>query len=556
MTKQRLNRLRVIFLLSSIFLARPLVAQTNGPTLRMASSNGTSTVFWPLTSYFDILQTTTNLTPSATWANVATAERSVSLTARSHNGVYGLFSANIIGNEIAFPIPAFNGQLFFRLSTPSLINLCDFAIFYNGLLEFSQCATMVVNGRVHANGPIYVGTSAVLTFNAPVTTSSTVSSPIADGQGPWTTNNWNTYFNGNPSYVTNVSDIGIPSLNWTNLHSLIDIPPSSEYPASYQGSQRLYNQAQLVLIVTNNISGSGNPTVQLTIQNSVNGTVPGNDPAPTILYYINVSPALLSSNLPFLSLTNTFNDQREQKSALVTQLDIGKYAAWAATNGNVQGKLPSTAGVYPTIMYIADRRNVSATQLAVVRLCNAAQLPQNNSLGFTIVTPNPLYVWGNYNVQTSSSVANASAGTTNTAYTVPAALISDSITILASTWTDQYSYTPYSQGLSTDFAADTTVNAALMTGTVPSTGNNATNFSGGLHNLPRLLQNWSGYNLWLNTSIIRLWDSTLATNQFRNPAGFTPPPVNPYYNPPTRHFNFDQNFLNPAKIPPGIPFFD
>jgi hypothetical protein len=48
----------------------------------------------------------------------------------------------------------------------------------------------------------------------------------------------------------------------------------------------------------------------------------------------------------------------------------------------------------------------------------------------------------------------------------------------------------------------------------------------------------------------------MATNQFRNPQGFAPAPVNPYYNPPIRHFSFDLNFLNPAKIPPGIPMFE
>jgi hypothetical protein len=69
------------------------------------------------------------------------------------------------------------------------------------------------------------------------------------------------------------------------------------------------------------------------------------------------------------------------------------------------------------------------------------------------------------------------------------------------------------------------------------------------------LEDWTtpNANLYLNTSILRLWDSNMATNQFRNPYGFSPAPVNPYYNPPTRHYTFDPNFLNPAKVPPGIP---
>jgi len=434
----------------------------------------------------------------------------------------------------------------------ALVPLSTWAIFYNGLLEFTQCATMSVNGAVMANGSIYVGTTASLTFNSGVSASGWLGAPANDGQSAYST--WNTTFNATPNYVTNVPSVNVAiSTGVTNAHALIDIPPSGESPTSALGSARLYNQAQMVLIVTNDLSGSGNPTVQLTIQNSVNGAVPGNDPAPTILYYTNASPALLSSNLPFLTLTNTFKDQREQKTALVTQLDMGKYATWAATNGNVQGKLPSTAGFYPTIMYVADRRNVTATQLPVVRLSNAAQLPANNGYGFSVATQNPLYTWGNYNTQTASSAANASASTTNTANTVPAALMSDALTILSSKWSDSASLTAYNNGNSIFSAADDTINAAIVTGTMPSTDTTATGNSGGVHNLPRLLENWTGDNIYLNTSILRLWNSNLATNQFRNPQGFSPAPVNPYYNPPTRHYAYDQNFLNPAKVPPGIP---
>ncbi len=44
----------------------------------------------------------------------------------------------------------------------------------------------------------------------------------------------------------------------------------------------------------------------------------------------------------------------------------------------------------------------------------------------------------------------------------------------------------------------------------------------------------------------------MATNQLKS-GGFSPAPVNPYYNPPNRYFSFDHNFLDPAKVPPGIP---
>ena len=379
---------------------------------------------------------------------------------------------------------------------------------------------------------------------------------MTNGWTPSAPNTWNGTFNGNPGYITNV-DSSTLLQNPTNFHYMIEIPPDDEDPSSPTGQARYYNQAQMVLIVTNAVSGGLNPTVKLKLQNSFNGQVPGTDPSPVIFYFSDASPGLLSSNFPFLSLTNRFYDQREYKTNLITQINMTNFARWVQTSAAVQGKLPTFAGIYPTTLYVADCRTGNAKQLSSVRLVNGAQLPDNSGWGFTVATPNPLYVQGNYNVQTAGSGVNASAGTTDTTYTVPAALISDSLTLLSSHWSDAGSFSwTYAAGNANYSATEgTTVNAAIITGTMPSTGTSGTTFSGGVHNLPRLLEDWTGKNLWLNTSIIRLWSSQMATNQFRNPAGFNPPPVDPYYNPPSRHFSFDPNLTNPYKIPPGIPLF-
>ena len=92
------------------------------------------------------------------------------------------------------------------------------------------------------------------------------------------------------------------------------------------------------------------------------------------------------------------------------------------------------------------------------------------------------------------------------------------------------------------------MNAAILTGVVPSTGSAATQFSGGVHNLPRLLEDWGNggsVTLTLNTSIVNLFASTRATNQWQTPGN--------YYYAPTRQFSFDPNFLVYAKLPPGTP---
>ena len=308
---------------------------------------------------------------------------------------------------------------------------------------------------------------------------------------------------------------------------------------------RLYHQAQMILLVTNDVGGGVNPTVRLILQSA---SLPGTDPAKVILTYTDASPALLAMNLPFLTLTNSFYDQRELKTNIVTQIDVGRLDIWATTNSNVQAKLPASSGIFPTILYVADQRIGSPTQsakLAVVHLSNAAQLPANNNLGFTVATQNPLYTWGDYNTTT---YAGGSSGTNNL-YEVPAALISDSLTILSANWNDTNSRPKY---YSSRTAVSTTINAAIVTGNVPSTTTDFYGNSGGVHNLPRLLEVWTSHTLYLTTSLARLWSSNMATNQFRDPGGFSLG-NNPYYDPPARYFRFDQNFLNPAKIPHGIP---
>ena len=410
----------------------------------------------------------------------------------------------------------------------ALVPITQYAIFYNGLLEFSTCATMIVNGRVHANGSIYTGTSASLTFNGTVTTTGTISSPAWNGQGPsWADKGT---YNGSPAYRTNVPSVAL-SIGSTNVHDVIELPPAGESPTSTQGQARLYNQAQTVLLVSNT-------SVAMKIQASIDYQVPGADPAPIWVTSTN-TPSALATNFPFLSTTNSFTDQRENKTVLTTQIDVGKYGQWIKTNSSVLAKFPAGSGTYPTILYVADNRTTTSSQITGVRLTNGIAPPANGGLGWSVATPDPLYVLGNYNCTNSSYL-----GTTNTTASVPCALMSDALTILSGSWEDSQSSSSYTARK----ASDTTVDAAILTGVVPSTGSSSSQFSGGVHNLPRLLEDWnspSARTLTLNTAIMNLFTSKIATHQFVNPGT--------YYDPPTRHFSYDLNFQDPAKQPPGVP---
>jgi hypothetical protein len=411
----------------------------------------------------------------------------------------------------------------------ALVPITQYAIFYNGLLEFSTCATMIVNGRVHANNSIYTGTGASLTFNGTVTCNGTISSPAWNGQGP----GWNDKgsFNGSPPYRTNVPSVAL-SIGTTNVHNAIEMPPpTGESPTSIQGQARLYNQAQTVLLVSNT-------TVKMKIQASIDYQVPGADPTPITLTSTNI-PSALATNFPFLTTTNTFTDQRENKTILTTQIDVGKYAQWIKTNSSILAKFSSGSGTYPTILYVADNRTTNSTQITGVRLTNGIAPPANGGLGWSVATPDPLYILGNYNCTNNSHL-----GTTNTSTAIPSAFFSDALTILSGAWKDSLSKSDYTSRQ----ASNTTVNAAILTGVVPSTGSSSSQFCGGVHNLPRLLEDWdtpSARTLTLNTAIMNLFNSKIATHQFVNPGT--------YYDPPTRKFSYDLNFLDPARQPPGVP---
>jgi hypothetical protein len=344
-------------------------------------------------------------------------------------------------------------------------------------------------------------------------------------------------YNGNPASVTNVSRVALQiATNGSpaGMREIINMPPPGENPLSDVAVQRYYNRFGVDLLVSN-------LTVTVYLRNSLTG-------APVSLSVTNwgTNSSSLLATFPFISVTNSFIDQRElSKTVRLTQFDVGMYSQWLANNPDVQATFPGP-NVFPNVLYVADNRTIATnTDLFAVRLINGSILPTNGTpgapTGWTVATPNPLYVWGHYNIGPGGSTTT---GNTDTSKTFPASLVSDALTILSPNWQDSQSSLAISDG-SKSRATSTTVNAAILTGIVYSTDGTSNHFSGGVMNVPRLLEDWSGMTLTLNTSIVNLFDSARATNWFRNPGL--------YYFAPTRAFSFDRNFTNWTKLPPATP---
>lgn len=430
------------------------------------------------------------------------------------------------------------------------IPVFQFAIFYNSLLEFTWAAPMTVRGRVHANDSIYTGSSDPLTFTAPVTATGTIVKKAWDGYSLGQMSGSITY---QDTKATNAPALTLPiGTNNTAdaVREIIQMPPSGESMYSDMGQQRYYNKAQMTIVITD-------AGVTAQVKQSY-------DASP-----LTIPAGQLGS---FLTTDKEFTDQREGKVVSVTEIDVGNFGAWARTNSYTSTKLGS--GQPPTILYVADNRtkktitqtstqwvwtnqrrnqgywqtNTTTTtvpiELAAVRLTDGQKLPTSGLSGVTkglsVVTPNPLYVLGNYNCPNSSYL-----NTTNTTQTEPASLVSDALTVLSPAWDDSKS----SQSFKNRRASNTTINAALITGMVYSQGSDGSSpFSGGAMNITRLLEDWgngSSTKLTLNTSIVNLFSSARATAPFQSP-GY-------YYYAPIRDFNFDRNFMDPTKLPPGTP---
>jgi len=196
---------------------------------------------------------------------------------------------------------------------------------------------------------------------------------------------------------------------------------------------------------------------------------------------------------------NLFYDGREATSVDATRLDVQKLydSPYAPSNG---------------VIYFAD----NTSDYPALRLENGNELDQ----GLTVASQNPVYTLGDFNSVNKK----------------PAALIADAVTFLSSSWDD----TKGALATSDRIPVATTVNAAFLTGNTETTD---IDYNGGLENLPRFLEDWSGVKFTLRGSMVNLWNSRQAVSKWGGG----------YYSPPIRDWSYDVDFDDPSNLPPESP---
>lgn len=463
----------------------------------------------------------------------------------------------------------------------TIIPLFQFAVFYNMNLEIDPGAAMTLTGPVFSNQGLWAGTPNV-NFMSTVAAAGWVYDDATDptNDDPWAkgkTDSGTPSGNYAISPVPNEDSLTLPigtNNNPAAVEAIINLPPSTNgapNPSAYTTNGQMYLFNESDLIISNSANGLAsskgtNITIWFQDNQQANALTPvtndyyalktgGNTNVIAQTNGIDSGTNVLYASYSFVTNVQYY-DYREYDTVQAVQVNVTALSTWLTNASATGGKSINTTsfadkGNGIRSIYVYNKVPLTSSQLPAVRLVNGAQLPSTTdpagsgrtTSGLTVTTPQPLYVEGNYNVQTATSSANASAGTTNTANTYPAALLGDAITVLSSSWSDNNTS---STTLSSRTPSATTINAATLEGIVVSTNSN---YSGGVENFLRLEEDWSagsGVTLQYNGSIVVMFPSQYATN-------FWPGTGNNFYNAPTRHWAFDLNFTNPNKLPPLTP---
>lgn len=166
-------------------------------------------------------------------------------------------------------------------------------------------------------------------------------------------------------------------------------------------------------------------------------------------------------------------------------------------------------------------------RMPAVRLRNGYAI--TNAIGLTVVSDLPVYIEGHFNATNAK----------------PALVAGDAVTMLSTNWQDANSIRDSAQRV----ARDTTFNTVVMTGNYATQTNL---YNGGLENVLRFLENWSGRTTTFRGSIIDLWSSETATGRwYYGTAPAADSGLTRYrYDAPNRDWGYDEIYRTVS--PPGM----
>lgn len=448
-----------------------------------------------------------------------------------------------------------------------LVPLFQFVAFYDKDLEILPGPTMTLSGPVHTNGDLYLESGATLSIAGQVTSAGSIyrgrkndATCISNSVRVKDPTAYQQLIAACPSRtkVTAAHTAPFNGMIQFGVNELTVPDPESIDPTP---GEVYWDYADLRLMLR--LNSAGNPDTT----NSVTGVeVRNSDNTVNTTATANLHHAVCTGNISGRAVGNTyaFYNNRENKKIRMLEIDMRNLlnclknkvvmAAGKTLADTTQGGLVFYFGV--------DGPNSNATANAYgVRIRNAATLQSTIAgapvvKGMSVITNQALYTWGHYN-QTGW---------------IPAALMSDSLNVLSRNWQDSTAAANVGAGCpgsgnncsansgtgnanvsaTNRVATDTTVYAAVMSGTdttggIDGTGGQGGAYNGGLENYPRFHEEWGGRSFTYLGSFVSL-------NKPRHVNG-TWVYGGRYYTAPNRFWDYDTRFNDAANLPPLTPRF-
>lgn len=444
-----------------------------------------------------------------------------------------------------------------------VVPIFQFAAFYNKDLEINPGPDMTLNGRVHANGNLYLTSDGnTLSIDGQVTVAKRPGSEEATGlhrhrkddnrcTGQVQVDDLSGYEDitcgmGSPVPQTTLDQWNgqiVTGLDTLTVPPLRSFEPGGEYWDRAELRVALVISGSSRSVVVRNADGSQNSTLTTRLRNCQ--MAPGSNPAYR-------RPSNVNERNRAVHYSNSFRNNREGASIEMLEVDVAGVLNCLHANRN--DFLPGN-GINDTsqgglvFFFTVEGNNSNGQNNYGIRLRNGDQLAATIGgapaiQGLTVVSDQAVYVQGDYNLNSSWK---------------PASIIADSLNILSEafdlhgSWTgSDYADQRSHQGLGSRDAERTEVNAAFLAGTdvtggsEGSAGENRGNYNGGLENYPRFHEDWSGVKF-------RYRGSFVSFNEPQHVDGHWG--TGNVYDPPTRDWEYDTRFNNINELPPMSPTF-
>lgn len=462
-------------------------------------------------------------------------------------------------------------------------------LFYNMDLEIAPGASMEVYGPVHSNGNLFIQSNNGLQFQGMVTSAGKLYHGRAPGAGD---NSYGdvSFKKADDSTLVSMKQSGAwvdsNTENWameasnlwagnvrTREHGINPAIPAGmaaytpDNPSTPQNE--LQNSAHVVVEPATRADAPGFPGNEIEVQKfassaclvfevNTSGTVRAYKySANSSGQYVRTTPAgvqkfdrqelsVPSGLVVGGAASDKFYDARRGKWVQSVDIDVSKLKTLvedgaAAGEWTKSGTTFNPSTEWNGIVYVAHDNESHGG----VRLVNGSSIPSRPTeangytKGFSIATNVSAYIQGNYNADGAIDSDGSKIRQPDSPDEPPASVSADAVTILSNSWADANS----SLGTSSRKAGQTEVSAALLTGVVPTNKNNNGTYSGGVENLPRFLEDWSGVKFGYRGSMVVLYESENATEPWGS---------SNVYNPPTRVWGFNDLFAS-GVMPPGSP---